>query len=632
MENRYNKLASDSHSIEGKNRKNSFAAKSVKNAQILYGSKISKQSSNNNKKNQPLVSGKKNNANSQEISQLPKSMFEYQENRVKNNLEVLQKQYQREIADIIKFELDKQLLQFKLNKEQNDIEKAFNNKKHKSFSDKMILSLMKKENEKKINNSKEKSEINKEDQKSKEKESLPPKPLNIVNEKNFHENFHLMEQAKKQQLFEINEKKKQKRLENFEKINKIKAEQNELKKRIHAERASQNLQRNNYELDNRKNNIETQIIIRDLNVYQNRKRKNEKIEEQIKKNKLAEEEKNKHIKQLRLNEEKNRISLYLDIIKKEKSMEKKKLENLEIKEKYISQYSKLNIERNNNLKKLKKLIKNGVDEGNIEKFYSEFPENKEINKIFEKYKKEKNEIENKTCRIRDKKKLNPIKKISDDNSNDMMSKTYYEMKNKTVKIPKINVTEIQSNPKNDKENININKENNKETNEKDKEINKIINICSTNNNNINNNKNENTEENKNINDDKKDNLNKNEENKEKLNSTESLFDDNRKVLFETEIRDKIREYKKERYQPFIKMLEREKINEDNRNKKLENIKDENEKSKLENQFGKERTLVSLRLKKENEKILLDVQNYEKKIREENEQNQKYNMERINMDK
>jgi len=99
-------------------------------------------------------------------------------------------------------------------------------------------------------------------------------------------------------------RKKQKRLENFEKINKIKAEQNELKKRIHAERASQNLQRNNYELDNRKNNIETQIIIRDLNVYQNRKRKNEKIEEQIKKNKLAEEEKNKHIKQLRLKKKK----------------------------------------------------------------------------------------------------------------------------------------------------------------------------------------------------------------------------------------------------------------------------------------------------------------------------------------
>ena len=59
------------------------------------------------------------------------------------------------------------------------------------------------------------------------------------------------------------------------------------------------------------------------------------------------------------------------------------------------------------------------------------------------------------------------------------------------------------------------------------------------------------------------------------------------------------------------MLEREKIIEENRNKQLEDINDDIERIKLENQFGKERTLVSLRLKKENEKALLDVQNYEK---------------------
>ena len=115
-----------------------------------------------------------------------------------------------------------------------------------------------------------------------------------------------------------------------------------------------------------------------------------------------------------------------------------------------------------------------------------------------------------------------------------------------------------------------------------------------------------------------------------INKKDNFNEETKKVLFETEIREKIKEYKKERYQPFIKMLEREKIIEENRNKQLEDINDELERIKLENQFGKERTLVSLRLKKENEKILLDVQNYEKKLRDENERNQKYNMYKINI--
>ena len=63
------------------------------------------------------------------------------------------------------------------------------------------------------------------------------------------------------------------------------------------------------------------------------------------------------------------------------------------------------------------------------------------------------------------------------------------------------------------------------------------------------------------------------------------------------------------------------FNEENRNMKLENITNSDEKRQLENLFGKERTVVSLRLKKENEKILRDIQKYEDNIRLENQQNQ-----------
>ena len=108
--------------------------------------------------------------------------------------------------------------------------------------------------------------------------------------------------------------------------------------------------------------------------------------------------------------------------------------------------------------------------------------------------------------------------------------------------------------------------------------------------------------------------------------------DKKKVLFETEIRDKIKEYRKTRYQPFMEMLEKEKINEENRNMKLENIMNSDEKRQLENLYGKERTVVSLRLKKENEKILRDIQIYEDNIRLHNQENQKYNMDRIRVKK
>ena len=297
------------------------------------------------------------------------------------------------------------------------------------------------------------------------------------------------------------------------------------------------------------------------------------------------------------------------------------------------QYDELNQTRNKNIKKLKKLIRNGIDDTNIQLFYSQFPENPEIAKVYENYKKEKKEIEVNTFRNKDDKKLNPLKKSSTKDNEDKFSKTTYDFKNKTIKIPKLNLIE--------KSNVNSDNYNEDSKKYEKKENHKLINICSTNNDKSKNKKDDNNKngekanEIKNINDNintsntnEKENLNNNKNIKENDKEKDNIGDEKR-VLFETEIRDKIKEYKKERYQPFIKMLEREKILEENRNKKLEGVENEEERKKLENQLGKERTLVSLRLKKENEKVLLDIEKFEKNLREENERNQKYNMDRIN---
>lgn len=59
--------------------------------------------------------------------------------------------------------------------------------------------------------------------------------------------------------------------------------------------------------------------------------------------------------------------------------------------------------RNDNLNKLQSLIKNGIDENNIKQFYSEFPENKDIVKVFENYQKQKKIIEIDSFRRKEKK-------------------------------------------------------------------------------------------------------------------------------------------------------------------------------------------------------------------------------------
>ena len=342
MEHTSNELKSDTNSNinnQTKKRNYSLTNNSLKNAQFSSNSKNSKENILYNNPHSVKASQKKSNKNIQEEKQSPKviSSMEYQENKIKNNLESLQKRYQKEIADIIKFELDKKLLKFKLNKEEQKFKEEYDNINYNSLDNNMLLSLINKDkikekekeeikdiNKNKMDEQKSKSIEKKEKKENNlEKKSLPPKPLKIINEKNFHENFYLMDQAKKHQMYEMNELKKQKKLEKFQKLNKIKAEQTEMKKRLEAERAFKNLQKNNYDLYVRKNKLQNLIQQKELYTYHFKRTNNEKRNDEIKKNNHLEKIKYDHIKKMRLNEEKKRISLYIDLIEKEKKKEKK---------------------------------------------------------------------------------------------------------------------------------------------------------------------------------------------------------------------------------------------------------------------------------------------------------------------
>ena len=654
------------------------------------------------------------NYNSQNLEQNSKenkvfSLSKYREQKRFKDIELLQKKHRNEITNLIKSELDKQLIEYKANKEMEDLEKEIDNLTYKSNdNNKYLFSLEsnKKEKEKEEETKKKKngSKENKNEKNNNVKKNISEEVK--FNPKNLYENPYLMEQSKKRQLFEINQIKNQKRLERLEKLNIKRNEQIELRKRLESERINKNLKRNQDNLILRKKKIEDKIQYKDLNIFQNKKKKDEQRYKEFREKEIEEKDKRDYIKKLRLSEEKYRENFYNVLLKKDEELKQKKSKNLESNEKPFILINEMNKLRNDNLNKLQSLIKNGIDENNIKQFYSEFPENKDIVKVFENYQKQKKIIEIDSFRRKEKKRLNPIKP----ENSVKRYKTTYDSKNKTIKIQKV-VIESKNTSPNPAENQNIKIKNDNRSQKADMNRNNsnknnlIPNICSTKNDNNFNNKDENkdkiiskieiqenkdkTEENDNIinnidvQDDRKEinnqfnseinNKEKENENKDNniiieknnidrsnihnndyKNETHENFDDidennnlnipnkceddnpdkrnilldKKKVLFETEIRDKIKEYRKTRYQPFMEMLEKEKINEKNRTKKLENIMDSAEKRQLENLFGKERTVVSLRLKKENEKILRDIQIYEDNIRLQNQRNQKYNMDRI----
>ena len=298
---------------------------------------------------------------------------------------------------------------------------------------------------------------------------VPPKPLIIINENNYHENAFLMSQANKNQIYEITQKINEKKLEKKERLKIIKNEYIQIRKMIENERTYKNLLKNEYDLNLRRKLIENKIQIRDLNVSQNRKRKNEINNNKRKMNKILEEEKLDAIKKLKETEEKDRINYYNALIRKDKEKEQKKLESSEEKKKIYDVYDEFIKKRSANFKKIKNFINDKIDENNAEKFISLFPENNNIKEMIEKYKKLKVEIQTLSGNNH-KKKLILIKPRSSFEISDIHCPTSNNFRSRTIKIKK-HLIESKSKDNIKKNENNINYSNN--------EKNRIINFYAT---------------------------------------------------------------------------------------------------------------------------------------------------------
>ena len=188
-------------------------------------------------------------------------------------IDIMQKQYEKELANIIQLELDKDLFNLEMKRQQEKYMKAYKKLNFLIFNS---------------------GEINDEDEEEKRKSlaliqakessknnyksfSIPKKPKIIVDpESTYLDNLHSLQQTLINQKYEKKQKKVAQKLERLEKVRQITAEQRTLKKRIGEERAAQNLQKNAIDFNKKHEDLIREIQNKKINIFQN-KRKFENI-------------------------------------------------------------------------------------------------------------------------------------------------------------------------------------------------------------------------------------------------------------------------------------------------------------------------------------------------------------------
>ena len=107
------------------------------------------------------------------------------------------------------------------------------------------------------------------------------------------------------------------------------------------------------------------------------------------------------------------------------------------------------------------------------------------------------------------------------------------------------------------------------------------------------------------------------ENKKETKEEEKQKEEEPNKENEEEIRKKVSDYKIQLTKNFLQMLQNEKERENERQQKLRMTKNNEEREKMEYNFGRERTMVNLRLSREQETIEHKVILYENELRKKN---------------
>ena len=480
-----------------------------------------------------------NNENSNEL--IKNWMIYTQEQILDDNLERIKTRNDIELANIVKYELDKNLSKLELKKSADD----FKIEKMKLKPYEIMLNKIKKES------------------KNTRYKTLENKAPIITNMKSQNENIKSFYIGQRQnEYFFYNQKLNQK----LEKIELLKLKRNELfklKKNMETERARINLKKSedkfNTKLSNLKRKMEWKNFMTIVIKSVIKKDKMEKIEL----NNQKSLKKKTYINQMK-NKEKEEREKKLEILnKKGEKRDDIKCTMRRIYSSRIDRYNNMEKERNINISKIQKTLKNGEGENekNLDKLMEDFPNNHRISEVIKDYQIKKNELyNNKKTRLYSSKGI-----LYNGNTN--VFNTLTSNNNFT-------------NKSNDRKRIFIYPPKKKKENEKIKKEERRIN---------------------NMNKSKKI---KNEEQKDEIND----------FYNENELKEKIRVFKLQLYKNFLNKVKEEKNKEMMRKKQLETINDVILRNNLEIQFSEERALIDMRLRKENENLRKIAKEYETKLK------------------
>ena len=325
-----------------------------------------------------------------------------------NEINIIKKKHEKELANIIQLELDKDLFNLELKKLQAKYEKAYKKLNFLNFQSTTDI----KENDEK----RKSSLINiypisvTSEKKNLKYFSLPKKTIiNIDKENNYIDNLHTLQQTLINQKYEKKEKIVEQKLERLEKIRKITREQRALKKRIGEERASQNLQKNAIDFLKRHEDLVTEIQNKKINIFQNKKKFENITKNKNEMNNLKYLIKMDSISDLRRKEEYIRMVKYYELLEKQSKTEQIKNDRINVIDNKLLKLDYLNNERYKNIIKIKEILNTGISEENLEKIIEQFPDNKEIKKVVKNYQNNKKDLLYNSHKTKEEKKIS-IKK------------------------------------------------------------------------------------------------------------------------------------------------------------------------------------------------------------------------------
>ena len=471
----------------------------------------------------------------------------------KEEIDIMKKKHEKELANIIQLELDKDLFNLEMQKQQENYKKEYQKLNFLNFQSTTEKNDKKEEEpseEQKTQNAPPASDTSGVFSNSKNfikknynSISLPKKPKIFVDcENTYLDNLHTLQQTLINQKYEKKKKKVAQKLERLEKIRKITGEQRALKKRIGEERAAQNLQKNAIDFLKKHEDLVKEIQDKKISIFQNKKKFENIIKNKNEWNNLKYIVKMDFIADMKRKDENERMIKYIELMERQSRIERIKNDRSNVVDNKLLQKDYLNNERKKNIVKINDILVNGISEENLEKIMNQFPQNKELIKVIKNYKN------NKT-------------KLMNNNYN-----TFKTEKSATMKRPK-------SHGKIYLDNYKTYKKKEEKFGRTEFPSLKIPNLLYTN------------------------------ENNKALTETN-------KVSSESDIKEKIKLYKDLLSKQFFEKVQQEKENEEMRLKELEKIEDKNKKYQLEKKFRKERALVYMRLERENQKINEKINMYE----------------------